>query len=393
MNFLKSWWKRSDKTSEIAEIRLLKRYMSSNVTARVGRVDIGGKNRLINTLVVEKASASDPNRGEIMQGSVPTHTDDKKALVMCHGYGAGLGFFYRNYNDLAEKSPNYRLYAIDWLGMGRSSRPKWEILRKKDETWDNVVEETESHFVQCLEDWREAQKIEKMTLMGHSLGGYMATCYALQHPERVEKLILVSPVGVPVNPNTPADEDKPEVALPKEAAQLGKAMEAEATEREFDTQTEEIRVPRRIPSWAAYLWDKNITPMSIVRLGGPLGASLVNRYTSRRFAHLDEDEQHSLYDYLYHITSSTGSGEYALASVLSPGAFARKPLIHRLPQLTMPTVFIYGMNDWMEYKPAESVSKKMNVYTKIYRISEGGHHMYLDNHEEFNEVVLDELKD
>jgi cardiolipin-specific phospholipase len=96
MNFLKSWWKRSDKTSEIAEIRLLKRYMSSNVTARVGRVDIGGKNRLINTLVVEKASASDPNRGEIMQGSVPTHTDDKKALVMCHGYGAGKAHCIRH---------------------------------------------------------------------------------------------------------------------------------------------------------------------------------------------------------------------------------------------------------------------------------------------------------
>lgn len=33
--------------------------------------------------------------------------------------------------------------------------------------------------------------------------------------------------------------------------------------------------------------------------------SLVNRYTSRRFAHLDTHEQHALYDYLYvsHIES------------------------------------------------------------------------------------------
>lgn len=58
----------------------------------------------------------------------------------------------------------------------------------------------------------------------------------------------------------------------------------------------------------------------------------------------------------------------------------------------MPTVFIYGTIDWMDYKSAEEASKQMSVYTKIYRVSEGGHHMYLDNHEEFNDVVLQELQ-
>jgi len=392
LNFLRNWWHRSDKTSEIAESRLLRRYLTPNVVARIDRVDIGGQNRLINTLIVEKSSENDANRGKIQHGFAENDAGDKKALVMCHGYGAGLGFFYKNYNDLAQASPGYRLYAIDWLGMGRSSRPKWQILRKRNQSWDEVVQETESHFITCLEDWRKAQNIEKMTLMGHSLGGYMATCYALQHPERVEKLILVSPVGVPVNPIEPKEEDKPEIALPTEAEQLRKAMAAEATERELDTQpAQSNRTPRRIPGWAAYLWDKNVTPMSVVRLSGPFGANLVNQYTSRRFAHLETEEQHALYDYLYHISSSTGSGEYALASVLSPGAYARKPLIHRLPHLKMPTVFIYGTNDWMDYKAAEEACKKMNVYTKIYRVSEGGHHMYLDNHEEFNDVVLQEL--
>lgn len=44
----------------------------------------------------------------------------------------------------------------------------------------------------------------------------------------------------------------------------------------------------------------------------------------------------------YHITSSAGSGEFALSAILAPGAYARRPLFHRLADLKMPTVFIYG---------------------------------------------------
>src|SRR5690606_7731719 len=43
----------------------------------------------------------------------------KETLVMVHGYGAGLGFFYRNYEPLT-RMPGWKLYSLDMLGMGNS---------------------------------------------------------------------------------------------------------------------------------------------------------------------------------------------------------------------------------------------------------------------------------
>lgn len=75
-------------------------------------------------------------------------------------------------------------------------------------------------------------------MLGHSLGGYLSTGYAQKYPERVEKLILVSPAGVGVKP--------PEV-------------EAAIRRRGF------------LPKLFTTLWSWNVTPMSVIRTMGPWG--------------------------------------------------------------------------------------------------------------------------
>lgn len=330
LNFIKNWWQRSEKTSSIAEARIIQRIYGALPTsaigiptfARIGKISIDKEKlttkyaRQINTLYISQQPRqqvpfdfeSEPdNLEEIIQKDIQDQPENHN-LVMCHGYGAGLGFFFRNYQNLSQQ-PGWRIFSIDWLGMGNSSRPKWTLNRKSNETWDEIVEEVEDHFVQSLEDWRAKIGLEKMTLFGHSLGGYFATCYALKYPQHVEKLILVSPAGIPEN--KPVQEqlkvsnETPQETLEKEASQINASYQAEAAAAENIAKQQTVDEAagsnggrRKIPSWATYLWDRNVTPMSIIRMIGPFGPSLVHNYTSRRFAHLNEGEQHDLYDYL-----------------------------------------------------------------------------------------------
>ena len=57
-------------------------------------------------------------------------------------------------------------------------------------------EAAEDFFISSLEVWREKNGLEKMILLGHSMGGYLAATYALQYPQHVQTLVLVGPAGI-----------------------------------------------------------------------------------------------------------------------------------------------------------------------------------------------------
>ncbi|KAJ5629153.1 cardiolipin-specific deacylase [Penicillium herquei] len=289
-------------------------------------VELSGKDRALNEFSVERV-------GE----------EADQHLVMLHGYGAGLGFFYKNFEPLS-RLKGWQLHALDMLGMGRSTRPPFKIKAKDRE---EAIREAEAWFVDALEEWRIKRKIDRFTLLGHSLGGYMAVAYALKYPGHLNKLILASPVGIPEDPYAvTADVAEPsESTLPNELTQNQREITASAatpgtasktsdgsfiTGRNPEAQAANQPPRRTMPKWFAYLWEANVSPFSLVRWTGPFGPRLVSGWTSRRFSHLPAEEAKALHDYSYSIFSQRGSGEYALAYILAPGAFARSPLIRRI---------------------------------------------------------------
>ena len=183
--------------------------------------------------------------------------------------------------------------------------------------------------------------------------------YALKYPDRVEKLILASPAGIPKAP--------------------------------LDT-TERMRNRK---GWLVSLfvrgWKSGMTPFSIIRFFGPLGSNLFSMYTSRRFHHLEEKELKLFHDYLYHISSQPGSGEYSLSALLHEGAWAKYSIEERIHDLSIPIVFIYGTEDWMDHNGALKVVDKIKSSSKVIVLENSGHHLYIDNPKLFNMAVIGEL--
>lgn len=287
-------------------------------------------------------------------------------LVLLHGYANGALYFYRNVQHLSHYFS--QIYAIDMLGWGLSSRPAYNFSSKS-------VTEVEEFYIESIEAFRKQHNLQKMILGGHSLGGYIAVAYSEKYPQHVEKLVLLSPVGVP---SKSKEEEKMDI------------QKIKASPWSF----------RMLASTAMTFWANGITPGSFIRaFPERKGWGLVQSYIHKRLPNIsDEKEQNALVDYLYHTAKLPGSGEYCLNKLLKPMAHAYKPLLPRIPKLKLKDItFLYGEKDWMDPQGGLDVidlceSMRGNgVHTPNVTLDvvEGaGHLLMLENWAGFNRALI-----
>jgi pimeloyl-ACP methyl ester carboxylesterase len=104
---------------------------------------------------------------------------DAPVLVLLHGYFASLTMWSPN---IAELSRDYRVYALDVMGQPSWSIPGEPIRSRAD-------------FVEWLTTILDVLKVDRAHLAGMSYGGWLTLNYAIGAPERVDRIVLLSPAG------------------------------------------------------------------------------------------------------------------------------------------------------------------------------------------------------
>ena len=342
-----SWYTQKANNSSEKTTNGLEKAKALSFTARDVPI---GEEQLIHTVEYSKADESNTDK-------------DGLPIVCMHGFGTGVGIYYAALPALADRWAG-KVFAIDTLGCALSSRPRWRLGHGSS----CKVSDAEDFFVDGLERWRAAMKIEKMVLMGHSLGGYLAVAYAEKYAERVDRLVLVSAVGTPPPP--------PELAEKHANAPLAFRMVLSA-------------------------WANGWSPFTVAKLG--LGDTMMTRYVSMRFSEASWVKKPELKSYLLGSWTDgpNSAGGYAHATLLQPGgvgelAYARTPMgASRIPSLKVRRLSaIYGERDWMDWRNMAAVRKQMErdaisgPQIEILHVADANHNVQVDNPLGFVDAVM-----
>lgn len=121
-------------------------------------------------------------------------------VLVIHG---GPGYPYTQaWMGLEPLTDRYQFHYYDQRGCGQSSRPidtfasqnQYENMTALDQTLGLGAQ------VADIERIRQILGEDKLILVGHSFGGFLAALYAAEFPERVEALVLIAPAEVLVMP-------------------------------------------------------------------------------------------------------------------------------------------------------------------------------------------------
>ena len=105
-----------------------------------------------------------------------------ETVLLIHGSGPGVTSYANWRLVIPALATKFRVVAPDMVGFGFSERPK--KIDYSLQTWaDQVV------------GLMDTLGIEKASLVGNSFGGAIALRIATQHPDRIDKLVLMGSMG------------------------------------------------------------------------------------------------------------------------------------------------------------------------------------------------------
>ena len=206
-----------------------------------------------------------------------------------------------------------------------------------------------TYYAQVIKEFAEKKGIENLVLVGHSMGGQIALTAALQYPELVDKLVLIAPAG-------------------------------------FETFNKGQRN-----------WLGNVMTPDMVRLA-PVEQIRTN--LAYNFYNMPDDAEFMFTDRVA-MRSAEGFDGYVYAVSQSVKGMVDQPIYEFLPQITQPTLALFGANDNLipnrylnpsktEKVAQDGISKMPNG--SLIMLEKTGHFVQFESAEKVNGHIQEFLK-
>ena len=271
---------------------------------------------------------------------------DAQTLVLIHGYGSGAVTWFKL---IAKLRSMFHIYAIDLFGMGLSTRK--DI---KDYKMDDLAE----LYAESLEGWRRALNLEGFVLMGHSLGGYIASHWVRLKNPPIKLLYLLSPAGF-------TNKEVEEV-------RKNKSLFKKAYHKLYD-----YFVHKRKDNPYDYLPCKDYF--------------LTKKFN--KFEYFSDRQIELLGTYQALSLSQKSSGEETLGVFLKYAKYSSYPICEMMSEInqsrgfTYPILMMYGANDFMDYEESAKMLKILNLKIPITFIHRSKHNIMLQNPDELADLL------
>jgi pimeloyl-ACP methyl ester carboxylesterase len=118
---------------------------------------------------------------ELVYMDVQPEAPASNTVLLLHGKNFSGAYWASTIAAL--NATGYRVVVPDQIGFGKSSKPR---------DFQYTFQTLALHTKELL----DALGVGTVSIVGHSMGGMLATRFALMFPDRVDKLILVNPIGL-----------------------------------------------------------------------------------------------------------------------------------------------------------------------------------------------------